>query len=246
MRTIIAILFISLFATGIQAQNPLNCRGPLPENIFRQKHKSVMMQSNDNLKLEVAIDIAMGNCMTSEQVKSIAALFNDDYRRLDFTRQAFVNTVDKENFYFVYDAFTYLSTVFMLHDYVQSFNRHPHDYLPPVEPPVEPPAAPVIPAPCIISPQQFNDMIQSIRQESFKTTKMALAKNIIKSNPCFTSNQIKDIVLEFAFESGRLEIAKYAWDYTVDKENYYVVADAFSFSSSKEDLMNYIDSRKTK
>lgn len=242
MRSIIAILFISLLATGIYAQNPLNCRGPLPENIFRQKHKSVMMQSNENLKLDVAAAIAMENCMTAEQVKSIAALFNDDYLRLDFARHAFVNTVDKHNFYFVYDAFTYLSTVFMLHDYVQAYDRHPHDYLPPVDPPVAPPTI----VPCNISPAQFDDMIQSIRQESFKSTKMSLARNIIKSNPCFTSNQIKYIVLEFAFESGRLEIAKFAWDYTVDRENYYVVAEAFSFSSSKEELMNYIDSRRTK
>ena len=46
-------------------------------------------------------------------------------------------------------------------------------------------------------------------------------------------------MLLFTFENNRLEIAKYAYGKTVDKGNYFVVNDAFTFNS-KEKLNEYI------
>jgi hypothetical protein len=47
----------------------------------------------------------------------------------------------------------------------------------------------------------------------------------------------------FSFDDSRLEIAKYAWDYTIDRDNYYQVADVFTFSSSKESLMKFLEGK---
>jgi hypothetical protein len=46
-------------------------------------------------------------------------------------------------------------------------------------------------------------------------------------------------MLLFTFENNRLDIAKYAYGKTVDKRNYSVVNDAFTFNS-KEKLDQYI------
>ena len=46
-------------------------------------------------------------------------------------------------------------------------------------------------------------------------------------------------MLLFTFENNRLEIAKYAYGKTVDKGNYFVVNDVFTFNS-KEKLNEYI------
>jgi hypothetical protein len=43
-----------------------------------------------------------------------------------------------------------------------------------------------------------------------------------------------------SFESTRLDFAKFAYTYTLDKENYYMVNNAFSFSSSVAELNNFI------
>ncbi|MGE5383556.1 MAG: DUF4476 domain-containing protein [Omnitrophica WOR_2 bacterium] len=236
------VLFAFITFTGNAQMR--NCRNAMPEGMFRQQHKSLMMQRGDRMRLELANSLVNDNCLNSEQVKSIAVLFSDDFMRLDFAKHAFDNTIDKENFYLVYDAFTNFSTVFMLHDFVRDFERHPHDYLPPSDysshndnhqPPI---------ANCEISRDQFNDMVESIKKESFDNTKLELAKNILRLNPCFYTQQVKEIVSELDFESGRLELAKYAWDYTIDRENYYKVADVFSFSSSKEELLKYIQTRQ--
>ena len=358
MKSIITLLTLVFISLSVYSQQS-NCRNAMPEGIFRQRYKAIMNQKTENMKLDLANNLAVNNCMNVEQVKAIADLFVDDFARLDFARNAYINTVDKDNFYFVYDAFAYISTVFMLHDYINGFDRRPYDPLPPSQPalnlnfaaldypdyrnyrgpsncamPISEDdfirlarqyafgdneqnknilftqlvqnncmsaaqviklasllenennrlslfrssipsvydltnlsfgsqlfghipnrnafsemirnlgSAPPPPMVCEVTPAQFSDMISSIKKESFNSTKMTLTKNILKSNPCFNTRQIKDILAEFSFDSNKLEIAKFAWDYTVDKANYYRVADAFSYSSSKDELMKYIESRQ--
>ena len=47
----------------------------------------------------------------------------------------------------------------------------------------------------------------------------------------------------FDFESTKLEYAKFAYDFTYDKGNYFKVNDAFDFESSIEELDEYIHGR---
>lgn len=359
MRLTLTLMAVMAVLAGIAQPRPhRGCHNPMPEGAFRQSYKSVMMQRSDRQKLDMAKMVALDNCMSSEQVKTLAEVFIDDFSRLEFAETAWENTVDKENFYYVYDAFAYLSTVFMLHDRIRDNDHaeHPFDPLPPMEPIAPQFAALDYPdpysykgpsncgnpleeneflgiarryasneheqdrltlftqtvqgncmtvaqvmklasllqnennrltlfraswnniydlghlsfgrqlfsrpqskeafddflqhggsneaVPCVINPEQYRDMLESIRKETFNSTKTTIAKNIIQSNPCFYSKQIKEIVELFNFESGKLEIAKFAYDFTIDKENYYRVADAFSFSSSKEELIEFIRKQK--
>jgi hypothetical protein len=48
------------------------------------------------------------------------------------------------------------------------------------------------------------------------------------------------MVLLFTFENNRLDIAKYAYGKTVDKGNYFIMNDAFTFNNNKEKLSEYI------
>jgi hypothetical protein len=47
----------------------------------------------------------------------------------------------------------------------------------------------------------------------------------------------------FDFENTKLDFAKFAYDRTYDRANYYKVNDAFEFESSIEDLNRYIGGR---
>lgn len=88
-----------------------------------------------------------------------------------------------------------------------------------------------------------NDMFRAakgaIRNETFDQSKMNLAKQIIGSN-FMSAYQVKELVGLFSFEDNKLEIAKYAFPRTVDKNAYFILYDAFSFSSTKEALSVYI------
>jgi hypothetical protein len=39
-------------------------------------------------------------------------------------------------------------------------------------------------------------------------------------------------MLQFAFESSRLEVARFAFGFTVDRQNYYIVHEAFQYPES--------------
>jgi len=85
----------------------------------------------------------------------------------------------------------------------------------------------------------FTQAKESLRKEWFENKRLATAKLIIERN-YFTSQQVKELMLLFTFENNRLDIAKYAYGKTIDKRNYSVVNDAFTFNS-KEKLDQYID-----
>ena len=87
--------------------------------------------------------------------------------------------------------------------------------------------------------QSFANFKQSLSNESFDNTRMNIAKQVINSN-YFTTAQIKEVLQSFSFENNKLEMAKYAYKNTLDKNNYFSVADNFTFSTNKDELMRYI------
>jgi hypothetical protein len=89
----------------------------------------------------------------------------------------------------------------------------------------------------------FQQLKRSIAKESFDDTRLKIAKQFVPFN-YFNTAQVKELIGVFFSESSKLELAKYMYDYTVDKSNYFVVNDALFFNSSKEELMDYIKNRK--
>ncbi len=85
----------------------------------------------------------------------------------------------------------------------------------------------------------FAQAKQSIKSKSFEDDKLKIAKQILNNN-CVTTNQVKELMGVMTFEDSKLELAKYCWGYTYDVKNYYLVNDAFTFSSSIDDLNDYM------
>lgn len=91
----------------------------------------------------------------------------------------------------------------------------------------------------VMNAREFETVKESLRKEWFENNRLTSAKFIADKNN-FTTRQVKELVLLFSFENNRLELAKYAYRKTVDKENYYLLNDALTFSSSKEELARFI------
>lgn len=102
-----------------------------------------------------------------------------------------------------------------------------------------PPPPPPPPAPREMDPATFNDAKSSIVASSFENTKLSTAKTILGTN-LVSTDQVIEICNLFSFENTKLEFAKFAYNKTVDRNNYFKVGNVFSFSSSKEDLNNFI------
>ncbi|MBL7738043.1 MAG: DUF4476 domain-containing protein [Chitinophagaceae bacterium] len=87
--------------------------------------------------------------------------------------------------------------------------------------------------------REFRQVLSSIEKEWLETNKLKSATQIVRTSS-LTSAQVKQLVLMFSFESNKLELAKQAYANTVDKRNYYIINDAFSFSGSKDELNRFI------
>ena len=88
---------------------------------------------------------------------------------------------------------------------------------------------------------QFSSMKNSIGSKDWDDTRLAMAKQIIGSN-CLTSAQVSDVVRLMEWEEAKLDIAKFAYGYTYDIGNYYLVNDAFEWEASIEELTDYTNS----
>lgn len=94
-----------------------------------------------------------------------------------------------------------------------------------------------------MSNMDFEDAKRSISASSFDETRLSTAKQIISSN-CMNTNQISALLPLFSFEASKLDFAKYAYAYCLDRNNYYKVGNGFTFESSKTELTNYVQSMR--
>jgi hypothetical protein len=134
---------------------------------------------------------------------------------------------------------------------IPPFNPHAPGYFPPTVNPWNPqPGFPGQGFPgqglgwgAPMAPQQFNLLLSSIRNRSFDNDKLLVAQQATRFQG-MSAQQIALIMNEFSFESNRLKFAKYAFDFCVDPQNYFMVNDAFHFSSSVRSLEQHIFSRR--
>lgn len=359
MKKIYFLTFLVLLSFQSFAQISINLQN-LSNFQFTQKKNALNNMSSDIQRLNETKSLLKTYAMTSLQVKSLADLFKDDYSRLEFAKSAYQNVLDKNNFYEVYDAFMYFSTVFMLHDYVKGLssntNNGGNDDETPTEltfPNLNYPSisgytgkkhcsypmndhdfhlfaadvaelgsentksarlAEIAQGHCMTTAQamkfssllkieankltflkqaylrafdaenfktaiqmfaynnnknnllnyintqviddntndtpvcevteaEFLDVRNRIKKES-SSARLNMAKYLIKNKKCYTSAQIKNLVKIFSFDKDRMIVIKYAYDYTIDKNNFYIIKDALTFSSAKEDFMKFLNSKE--
>ena len=90
--------------------------------------------------------------------------------------------------------------------------------------------------------KDFTNALNTIKNQGFDETKLKIAKQVASAN-CMNVNQISQIAKLFGFEETKLDFAKYAYDYCVDPKNYFNLNSIFGFSSSVDDLTDYIQTR---
>lgn len=85
----------------------------------------------------------------------------------------------------------------------------------------------------------FRQAIDAVRDASFDSDRLAMAKVVLR-HQYMSTEQIRSMAKLFRFDSSRLAFAKYAYSVCADPEHYYLVANVFTFSSSKEELYRYL------
>ena len=95
---------------------------------------------------------------------------------------------------------------------------------------------------CMMSTTAFEKAKKSIAGKTFEDSKMTMAKQITKSH-CLTATQIKEVMELLEYESTRVEYAQFAYPKCQNKNEYYIVNDAFEYESSIDELNEFIDAQ---
>lgn len=93
----------------------------------------------------------------------------------------------------------------------------------------------------VMSDNTFRHLKSMVSNGVFDSKKMDIIKVAIASSRV-SSRQVLELMRMLMFDSNRLELAKFAYLHTVDKQNYFIVNDAFIFSSNISALSRYIGS----
>jgi len=93
-----------------------------------------------------------------------------------------------------------------------------------------------------MNPNDFNAALQTIRNQGFDESRLKTAQQVAQNN-CLNTNQIIEICKIFGFEETKLSFAKFAFDSCVEPRNYFKLNDIFSFSSSADELNDFISRR---
>jgi Domain of unknown function (DUF4476) len=94
---------------------------------------------------------------------------------------------------------------------------------------------------CIMNPSEFNALLNTIDHQSFESTKMTIARQAIRDRNVITTAQIAALMNMMSFESSKLELSKFAYEYTIDRHKYFQLFNEFSFDSSVRALSEFMD-----
>lgn len=88
----------------------------------------------------------------------------------------------------------------------------------------------------------FNALTSQLKKQSFEDNKLQIIRQVLASN-CISAAQVKQLISEFTFEENKLKVAKMCYKKTTDKGNYFTLNDSFSFSSSADELNEFLQSK---
>lgn len=94
-----------------------------------------------------------------------------------------------------------------------------------------------------MSSQAFAAAQKSINNQGFDESRLKVAKQVISAN-CMSVAQIAQVLDIFGFEKTKLDFAKYAYDFTSDPNNYFMLNDSFGFSSTVDELDAYLSTKR--
>ncbi len=101
-------------------EGSIGCPWPMNPNNFRRAKQTISNADFSSDKQTIAQQIVNSNCLTAQQVKEIADLFDFESDKLKFAKFAYTHTYDIENYFIINDIFDFSSSIKELNNYINS------------------------------------------------------------------------------------------------------------------------------
>jgi hypothetical protein len=213
---------------------PRNCDAYLAESDFMVFAQDIFNRQGENLRMDASISLVSRTCLSVAQAMKIATLLTLENNRMEFLKAAYSRIFDEANYDQAQQVFNHQPNKFAFAEILKAKRLAA---LPP---------SPVVqaPPPCVVSAEQFRMLRETLAREGSSSSRVVIAKNQIPPMKCFTSQQMKEILNLYSSSMDRLDVAKFAYQYVTDKDNYFLtVSSLFNSSLDRENLSNFVASQ---
>ena len=211
---------------------------------------------------EMILKYFQEHCMTSSQV---AGIINIDYPTVDaktIAKEGYRNTYDTENYYVVLDAlknesdrqnvikflglessdtpYTNSSTT----NYQAGNNVNNNNYQYQENYSLIPSYSGYINCNKGTLLNDVENLVEAVNDEPFGDDKLKVIKQATMQT-CLRVSDIEKLIEAFNHSSEKMELLKWAWDYTYDIDNFYKLSSSLTFSGDKDELDQFIDKQPT-
>jgi len=233
-----------------------NCDLPMAEAIFIPLARQVFNTQDEAQKMLIATEVLKDNCLSVSQIMKLGSLLGDDNNRLNFLKQAHPHAYDVLNYGQASQILTGDDTTNAFLAFVRNKknntggnnnsnnNNNNNNNNPNNNNPNKPPV--ITNTPCLspISEAEYKTMRRKVRNIYSNSIKESTARRLFRQYRCLSVDQIKGILKQFNYEETALRIAKFAYNYTVDKKNYMNLKRFFKFPSNRNSFEYFVNSRK--
>ncbi|WP_299452637.1 DUF4476 domain-containing protein [uncultured Microscilla sp.] len=231
-----------------------NCDLPMSEAIFIPLARQVFNTPDEAQKMLIALEVLKDNCLAVAQIMKLGSLLKDENNRLNFLKQAAPHVYDLLHYG---QATQILQTSEATNAFLQfarkqrqsgGNNNHSNNNSNNNNNGNNNNSNPtnITHTPCLsaISEAEYKAMRRKVRRIYTNDMKEATAKRVIQQYRCLSVKQIRGVLRLFHYENASLRIAKFAYDYAVDKKNYMSLKRFFKFPSNRNSFTYFVNSRK--
>lgn len=91
-----------------------------------------------------------------------------------------------------------------------------------------------------MSANMFETLYTKVRNEPFDSDKLNLIQTAVIGGAYFTCDQCKRLMSIYSFDKDKIKVFKLLYPRIVDRENMFLVMDALTFSSSKNEISQFM------
>ncbi|CAM1343535.1 DUF4476 domain-containing protein [Tenacibaculum amylolyticum] len=196
------------------------CASPMPP--FRFQELTRRLNNNGYVNLFNLKQLVAEGCFSTKQIMKLTERLRSVRDRFDFLTFAFPTTYDIENYHYAEQLLDDIIYKERLQAFIQSN------------------LALVTGDNCApLPPNEFKYVMQTIKDASFSSEKIKIAKKQIERN-CLSLNQLEKIVKLFSFDRDKLAILKYSYQYSNNKREFYKLRDVLGFTKYKKEFDQFL------
>lgn len=214
----------------VNYSGPRNCDSYLAENDFMVFAQDIFNRLNEVARYEGAVSLVSRTCLSTAQAMKLSTFFSIENNRLEFLKLAYPRIFDEANYDQAQQVFNHPPNKMAFAEFLRAKRVA---------------ALPPPPPPCAVTPDQFRMLRETLAREGSSSSRVTIAKNQIPVMRCFTSQQMKEILNLYASSIDRLDVAKFAYAYIIDKDVYFMtVSSLFNSSIDRESLSNFVTNNR--